>query len=307
MLGSTGQLMTPVLCTATQRQLGMLHDGYPHARVNQLSTMVSPMPTATQKQADLESIMADFPKVFDGVCRVMDGPPCHFVLHDDAVPVKLRGSRPISEPLKLPFREELAAQVAQGIIRKVSPDEVTPWIHGVIVVPKKQGGVRFCPDYRPLNKWLIGAKFDNPTPFQSVRSIPQGMWFFTVVDALKGYHQCALDEKYMALTTFSTPEGLHQYTRLPMSPFLTLATITDVVFTRFSATSPTPRVVWRTSSYTSAHMTSTSNFSASFSARQTNTTFNRKKTTFAENTGVFAGYVVSEHGFCPNPDLTCAI
>ena len=74
MLGSTGQLMTPVLCTATQRQLGMLHDGYPPARVNQLSTMASPMPTATQKQADLESIMADFPKVFDGVCRVMDGP-----------------------------------------------------------------------------------------------------------------------------------------------------------------------------------------------------------------------------------------
>ena len=139
-------LQQPVLCTATQRQLGMLHDGYPHARINQLTTLTSPLPTSAQKQADLESIMADFPKVFDGVCRVMDGPPCHFVLHDDAVPVKLRGSRPISEPLKLPFREELTTQVAQGIIRKVQLDEVTPWIHGVVVVPKKQGGVRFCPD-----------------------------------------------------------------------------------------------------------------------------------------------------------------
>jgi hypothetical protein len=42
------------------------------------------------------------------------------------------------------------------------------------------------------------------------------MKFFTVVDALKGYHQCALDEESMSLTTFATPEGLHQYTRLPM-------------------------------------------------------------------------------------------
>jgi hypothetical protein len=42
------------------------------------------------------------------------------------------------------------------------------------------------------------------------------MIFFTVVDVLKGYHQCVLDAESMALTTFSTPEGLHQYTRLSM-------------------------------------------------------------------------------------------
>jgi hypothetical protein len=57
-------------------------------------------------------------------------------------------------------------------MRKVRPEEVTLWIHRVVVVPKKQGGIRFCPDYRPINKFLIGSKFDNPTPFQSVRSIP---------------------------------------------------------------------------------------------------------------------------------------
>ena len=60
---------------------------------------------------------------------------------------------------------------------KVRPEEVTPWIHGVVVVPKQQGGIRFCPDYRPLNKFLIGSKFDNPTPFQSVRYIPKEMKF----------------------------------------------------------------------------------------------------------------------------------
>ena len=206
-------LQQPVLCTATQRHASRWLPSRPRqpAVYNGFANAYS--------HSEAGGPGVHHGRLSQSFRRRLQGhgwPPCHFVLHDDAVPVKLRGSRPISEPLKLPFREELAAQVAQGIIRKVSPDEVTPWIHGVIVVPKKQGGVRFCPDYRPLNKWLIGAKFDNPTPFQSVRSIPQGMRFFAVVDALKGYHQCALYEESMALTTFSTPEGLHQYTRLPM-------------------------------------------------------------------------------------------
>jgi hypothetical protein len=89
--------------------------------------------------------MAELPRVFNGVCRVMTGPPCHFFLKEGAVPVKIRGSRPVSEPLQAPFRDELDAQVKPGIIRKVRPEEVTPWIHGVVVVPKKQSGIRFCP------------------------------------------------------------------------------------------------------------------------------------------------------------------
>jgi hypothetical protein len=40
--------------------------------------------------------------------------------------------------------------------------------------------------------------------------------FLTVVDALKRYLQCAFDEESIALTTFSTPEGLPSI-RLPTS------------------------------------------------------------------------------------------
>ena len=54
------------------------------------------------------------------------------------------GSRPVSKPLRAPFRDDLAVQVKQVIIRKVRPEEVTPWIHGLVVVPKKQGCIRFC-------------------------------------------------------------------------------------------------------------------------------------------------------------------
>lgn len=152
----------------------MVHDGYPRAKVSVLRSHL----LLAKKKTDLSGLMDEYPHVFDGICRVMSGPPCPFSLKEGATPIKMHGSRPVSEPLKKPSREELAEQRALGIIRKIPPDTTTPWIHGVVLVPKKKGGVRFCLDYRPLNQWLFGAKFDNPTPFQAVRTIPRGMHFF---------------------------------------------------------------------------------------------------------------------------------
>ena len=39
--------------------------------------------------------------------------------------------------------------------------------------------------------------------------------FFTVIDALKGYHQCPLDQQSQPLTTFITPFGRFKYLRAP--------------------------------------------------------------------------------------------
>jgi hypothetical protein len=59
--------------------------------------------------------------------------------------------------------------------------------------------------YKKLNCCIIRPTFDSPTPFQAVWTIPTGMKFFTVIDALKGYHQVELDEESSAMMTFSTP------------------------------------------------------------------------------------------------------
>ncbi|KAK4024628.1 hypothetical protein OUZ56_010051 [Daphnia magna] len=108
----------------------MLHDSYPHARINQRFSPTSPSPSPAKKEADLTSLMAEFPK--------SDGrPSCRFVLRDGAIPMKISGSCPISEPLKITFRKELNAQIEQGIIRKVPTNALVPWIHRFVLVPKK--------------------------------------------------------------------------------------------------------------------------------------------------------------------------
>lgn len=82
-------LKQTVLCSATQRKLGMLHNKYPHSRVNNISSTPLFHPSEAQKEEDLKNLMAEFPQVFDGVCRIMTSPPCHFVLKEGAIPVKI--------------------------------------------------------------------------------------------------------------------------------------------------------------------------------------------------------------------------
>ena len=140
----------------------------------------------------------------------MVSPPCHFELKDGATPVAMRGSRPIAVPLMPKLKEELDLLLEQGIIRKV--DCPTPWVNPIVDEPKPGGGLRVCVDFRSLNVHIIRTRFESQTPFQAVRTIPKGTQFFTVIDAFKGYHQVPLDEESAALTTFSTPFGLFQYT-----------------------------------------------------------------------------------------------
>ena len=140
---------------------------------------------------------------------ILAGPPCHFELKEGATPVAMRGSRPVSVPLMPRLKEELDSLLEQGVIRKV--DSPTAWVHPIVIEPKPCGGLRLCVDFRALNKHIVRPRFESQTPFQAVRIIPKGMKFFTVIDALKGYHQVQLDEESAALTTFSTPFGRFQY------------------------------------------------------------------------------------------------
>ena len=107
------------------------------------------------------------------------------------------------------LKEELDSLLEQGVIRKV--DSPTAWVHPIVIEPKPCGGLRLCVDFRALNKHIVRPRFESQTSFQAVRIIPKGMKFFTVIDALKGYHQVQLDEESAALTTLSTPFGRFQY------------------------------------------------------------------------------------------------
>ena len=140
----------------------------------------------------------------------MVGPTCHFQLAEGAIPSGMRGSRQVAIPLLPKLKTELDSLEDQLVFCKVV--DPTAWVNPIVIAPKKDGGVCVCVDFTNLNNFIIRPIFETATPF---RTIPAGMKFFTVIDALKGYHQGPLDDESAAMTTFSTPFGRYMYHRLP--------------------------------------------------------------------------------------------
>ena len=71
-------------------------------------------------------------------------------------------------------------------------------------------------DLSRLNRYVQRERYQAMTPAQAVADIAASdAKYFTVLDAMKGYHQCALDNESQLLTTFITPFGRFKYLRAP--------------------------------------------------------------------------------------------
>ena len=172
----------------------MLPVGYPHEKVKQerdagkkafphllaierdnhsLKSMTKEIITPEKKEADKKQIMRRFPTNFNGECRPMNGLPCHFVLKDGAISVAMRGSRPVAVPLMPQVKDELDTLEEQSIIEKLT--KPTAWVHPIVLVPKRSGGIRLCVDFRNVKKSIVRPTFETTTPFQAVCTIPPGM------------------------------------------------------------------------------------------------------------------------------------
>ena len=256
------------------------------------------------KENTLKKLMANFPKTFDGECRAMKGPLCHFRLVDGATPTAIRGSRPVAEPFLPRLKEELAALEAEGIIRKVT--EPTEWVHPIVLGPKKDSGIMLCVDLGALIKCIIRPRFESQTPFQAVRTIPPGMKFFTGVDALKGYHQVPQDAESAAMTTFSTPVGRYQYLRLPFGAVHASDDYCRRVADIFDDIPNSRRVIEDILIFSKTWEEHVEAVRQLFTrAAEHDVSLITKK--FAQQTVKFGGYVVSENHFTPDPELTDAI
>ena len=111
----------------------------------------------------------------------------------------------------LKIKEEVTKQLKVGFIKPIHQAE---WIANVVPIPKKDGKVRMCVDFRDLNKAC--PKDDFPLPHIDVlvdNTTSSALMSF--MDGFSGYNQIKMAHRDMTKTTFTIEWEIYFYTIMP--------------------------------------------------------------------------------------------
>ena len=128
---------------------------------------------------------------------------------------------PNSAPIALnPYRhsqkeeDEIGRQLEQYITQGFVRPSKSPWGAPVLLVGKKDGGLRLCVDYKKLNARTIKNKYPLPRMDDLIDRL-RGEIYFTKIDLRSGYHQIRIRIEDISKTGFRTRYGHYEFLVLP--------------------------------------------------------------------------------------------
>ena len=144
----------------------------------------------------------------------LDQGKCNILKHNiqltDQQPFKERYRR-IPPHLFEEVKQHLQEMVEVGAIRK----SFSPWASAVVLVRKKDGGLKLCIDLRKLNNRTIKDGYSLPRIDDTLDCLHGAKWFSTL-DLKSGYWQVELEEEAKPLTAFTMgPLGFWECERMP--------------------------------------------------------------------------------------------
>ena len=107
-------------------------------------------------------------------------------------------------------RTQLKEMEAHNIIR----ESTSPYAAPVVMVPKKEGEMRFCIDYRQLNKATVKDRYPLPRIDDTIDAL-HGAQYFSTLDLFSGYWQIEIDEADKHKTAFICEYGQYEFNRMP--------------------------------------------------------------------------------------------
>ena len=174
--------------------------------LNDLGTKLSHLPSVQRKE--LAEVITQYREVFPDVPS-----KTNLIEHD----VDVGDSAPIKQhPYRVsPMKKELLDKEVQYMLKNdIIEESQSNWSSPCILVPKHDGGFRFCTDFRKVNDKTKSDSFPIHRIADCIDQIGNAK-FVSTFDMLKGYWQVPLTQRAREISAFVTPSGLYQYKVMP--------------------------------------------------------------------------------------------
>ena len=140
-------------------------------------------------KAKIKDLLLRFKDVFAFTYKDMKGIPPHMCEHKIELQPETKPIRQMCYTMNPNYaakvKEEINKYLEAGFIY---PVEKTEWLSPIVIVPKKNGKLRVCVDYRKLNAVTKVDPF--PLPFtESILEVVVGHEMYTLMDGYSGYNQ----------------------------------------------------------------------------------------------------------------------
>ena len=126
-------------------------------------------------------------------------------------------AQPVKQPARrIPFavREEVNRQIEAMESTRVIRPSTSAWESPIVLVKKKDGGTRFCIDYRKLN--AVTKKDTHPLPrIDDLLDQLSKARYFSTLDLAAGYWQIRMAADSREKTAFVTHRGLYEFMVMP--------------------------------------------------------------------------------------------
>ena len=228
----------------------------------------------------------------------------HTIKTVDDKPISVPPYR-LSPPRKEALQREIKAMLADGIIQH----SASPWAAPVVLVPKANGSLRVCVDYRRLNAITV----PDPYPIPRIDDLlheAKPTPYMSLLDLKAGYWQIGVRNEDQDKTAFITPFGVYKFTRMPFGLRNAPATFQRLI-DRMRVGLPDVKLL--------AYLDDLAIFSQTFEQhledlqrvftqlKEFGLTANRGKCHFCCSTIKYLGHYITPNGLQVDPEKTAAI
>ena len=133
----------------------------------------------------------------------------HVIDTGTAKPVKL-------PPYRLPYayRDQVQKELKEMVKDGIATTSNSEWAAPIVLVTKKDGGIRFCVDYRRLNAVSAADCYPMPRVDELIDRLGTAKYISTL-DLSRGYWQVPMSAESRKKTSFVTPFGQFEFNVMP--------------------------------------------------------------------------------------------